>query len=314
MLKLNPNKCDFFRNEVYFLGHKCTSSGILPDPSKLYAVKNYPRPISKEETKRFTAFANYYRRFIENFSGLAQPLNALTAKKAQFTWIQECENAFQTLKNKLITSPVLAYPDFEKKFKVIVDASEKHCGAVLCQDHHGHDKPITYISRTFKKGELNKPIIEKELLAIHFAITVLRPYLYGRHFSVYSDHKPLIYLYKLKNPSSKLTRIRLDLEEYTFDITHIAGKDNVVADALSRIHVEDIKNMYEHDIYVITRSMSNNAQNDQISNNKSLIHEITKIGIKPRIIHAKMTKISKTAQRILHTYYSEHIQKSQEIV
>lgn len=111
----------------------------------------------------------------------------------------------------------------------------------MSQDHDGIDKPIAYISRTFKKGELNKPIIEKELMAIHFAVTVLRPYLYGK--TVYSDHKPLIYLYKLNNPSSKLTRIRLDIEEFNFDVVHIKGADNVVADALSRIKLDDIKYM-----------------------------------------------------------------------
>lgn len=146
----------------------------------------------------------------------------------------------------LTSAPVLAYPDFSKPFKVTVDACDKACGAVLSQDHDGHDKPITYISRTFKKGEVNKPIIGKELLAIHFAVTVLRPYVYGHEFTVYSDHKPLLYLYKMKNPSSRLTRIRLELEEYKFEIIHIPGKENVVADALSRIHIEDAKNMYEY--------------------------------------------------------------------
>lgn len=146
----------------------------------------------------------------------------------------------------LTSAPVWAYPNFSKPFKVTVDACDKACGAVLSQDHDGHDKPITYISRTFKKGEVNKPIIGKELLAIHFAVTVLRPYVYGHEFTVYSDHKPLLYLYKMKNPSSRLTRIRLELEEYKFEIIHIPGKENVVADALSRIHIEDAKNMYEY--------------------------------------------------------------------
>lgn len=138
-----------------------------------------------------------------------------------------------------------------------VDASQFACAGVLSQLVNGEDRPIHFISRTFKKGELNKPIIEKELIAIHFAITVFRPYLYGKEFTVFSDHKPLIYLYKLKNPSSKLTRLRLDLEEYKFEIVHISGKSNVVADALSRISIEDLKDQCDHEILAITRSMTN---------------------------------------------------------
>jgi len=303
-LKLNPEKCDFFKTQVHFLGHTCTADGIFPDPVKLHAVKNYPRPTNAEETKRFTAFANYYRRFIKNFSGIAQPLNALTKKRTDFNWTSECEQAFNTLKEILTSNPVLAYPDFSKPFKVTVDASQKACGAVLSQDHDGADKPIMYISRTFKKGELNKPIIEKELLAIHFAITVLRPYLYGNRFTVYSDHKPLIYMYKLKSPSSKLTRIRLDLEEYDFDVIHISGKSNVVADALSRICIEDIRNMYEYEILAITRSMTKQKETNLVENDipldvtKQNVHEEIHSGLINRLIRAKLTKISSSNGKI----------------
>lgn len=240
-LKVNPNKCAFFRHEVNFLGHKCTDKGILPDPTKLNVVEKYPTPKSGDETKRFVAFANYYRRFIPRFSEIAKPLNELTRKRVKFEWTQKCQDSFDKLKHTLTHPPILKYPNFNEKFRVTVDASISACAAYLSQEHDGIDCPIAYISRTFKKGEMNKPIIEKELIAIHFAITVFRPYLYGREFTVYSDHKPLIYLYKLKNPSSKLNRLRLDMEEYKFEIIHISGKENVVADALSRIHIDDLK-------------------------------------------------------------------------
>lgn len=231
-LKLNPNKCEFFKHEVYFLGHKCTQNGLLPDEKKTSAMLNYERPRDKDAVKRFVAFANYYRRFIKNFADIARPLSSLTRKKIEFVWNEECEIAFQKLKNSLISAKLLAYPDFEKEFKVTVDAIQYACGSVLSQLIDGADRPIQYIS---------KPIIEKELLAIHFAITVFRPYLYGQKFTVFSDHKPLIYLYSLKNPASELTRIRLDLKEYDFVIHHIKGKDNVVADALSRISISELK-------------------------------------------------------------------------
>lgn len=159
-------------------------------------------------------------------------MHQLFQKRKKFDWTNECENAFQTVKKLIATAPMLEYPDFQNNFKITVDVSQFACAGVLSQQVNGEDRPIHFISRTFKKGELNKPIIEKELIAIHFAITVFRPYIYGVEFTVYSDHKPLIYLYKLKNPSSKLTRLRLDLEEYKFEIVHISGKLNVVADAL----------------------------------------------------------------------------------
>lgn len=116
---------------------------------------------------------------------------------------------------------------------------------MLLQNVDGYDLPVSYASRSLTKGETNKSTIEKELAAIHFGITHFRPYVYGTRFVVRSDHKPLSYMYGMKNPSSKLLRTRLDLEEYTFDIEYIKGKDNVVADALSRINIEDLKTTHE---------------------------------------------------------------------
>lgn len=299
-LRINPLKCDFFRHEVDFLGHKCTADGLLPDPSKINSIVNYPRPKDKAETKRFVAMANYYRRFIENFATLTKPLSELTGKRIEFNWSEKCETAFQTLKHKISSPPLLQYPKFEEnnEFILTVDASEIGCGCVLSQS--ADDLPITFISRTFKNGEKNKPTIEKELLAVHFAITALRPYIYGRKFTIRTDHKPLIYLYSLKNPSSKLTRIRLELEEYTFDIQHIPGKQNVVADALSRISIEDVKQVTEYQnkhIFVTTRSMTrkqnieNAAQTKELNKFKApkAINEIIGYNRKiPRIILTNM--------------------------
>lgn len=212
--------------------------------------------------------------------------------------------AFETLKKALTQAPILTYPDFSKPFKVTVDACSTACGAVLSQDHDGQDKPITFISKTFKKGEINKPIIEKELIAIHFAINVLRPYLYGTEFTVFSDHKPLLYLYKMKNPSSKLVRIRLELEEYNFNIVHIKGKDNVVADALSRISIQDLKNIYNYNVLAITRSMTKKPSDPAIAKNDidtltCRVHEETHTGFIHRVIRAKMTKISSARDDVI---------------
>lgn len=244
-LKLNPNKCDFFKSEVTFLGHNCTSDGLKPDKHKIQTIINYPRPTNKDEVTRFHAIANYYRRFIENFSTITQPLTNLRKKRVAFIWTDACEKAFQTIKSYLISPPLLAYPDFTKQFRITVDACNTGCGAVISQIHDSNDLPISFISRTFKKGERNKAIIEKELLAIHFALKTFRHYIYGQQFVVFSDHKPLIYLFKLKNPSSKLMRIKMDLEEFDFCIEYIKGRDNVISDALSRISIKDLFQIYE---------------------------------------------------------------------
>lgn len=176
-LKLNPEKCQFFKSSVGFLGHICTENGIKPDPQKILAVEKYPKPHDKDPVRRFVAFTNYYRKFVKDFAKIVRPLTQLTRKKVDFIWSYECEEAFQKLRNSLLTTPILKYPDFSKQSKVIVDASDFACGNVLTQTYDDIDMPITYISRSFKKGELNKPPIEKELLAVHFAVTQLRPYL-----------------------------------------------------------------------------------------------------------------------------------------
>lgn len=257
-LKLNPYKCNFFRPEVTYLGHRCTPSGVLPDDSKIETMKNYPIPNNKDSVKRFVAFANYYRKFIRNFASIAAPLNKLTRKKSTFVWTTECMHSFQELKNSLISPTLLQYPDFSKQFIITVDASKYGIGAILSQSQNDEDLPIAYASKSFTKGEANKSTIEQELIAIHFAIKHFRPYIYGTQFLVKSDHRPLVYLFGLKDPSSKLTRLRLDLEEYDFIIQHIKGKDNVGADALSRMSIDDFKDLHRNtaQVLVLTRAMT----------------------------------------------------------
>lgn len=241
-LKLNPQKCEFMRSEVTYLGHRCTDKGILPDSSKYESIVNYPKPNSKDAVKRFVAFCNYYRKFIPNFATIAQPLNALTKKKAVFEWSSLCDEAFKSLKNLLVNPPILQYPDFGKPFIITVDASKNGIGAVLSQlSNDNSDLPVSFASRSFTKGESNKATIEQELLAIHFGIKHFRPYVYGTKFIVRSDHRPLQYLYTLKDPISKLARIRLDLADYDFEIEYIKGNSNVAADALSRLDFNVIK-------------------------------------------------------------------------
>lgn len=271
-LKLNTRKCLFFKDEVTYLGHKCSREGVSPDEAKYNAIKFYPRPQTKEDVKRFVAFANYYRRFIKNFANLSAPLNFLTRKSTEFIWSQKCNDAFEMIKSILISPTILKYPDFKKPFIITCDASKIACGAVLSQMHDGADMPIAYASKSFTKGESNKATIEQELLAIFYAIKHFRPYIYGTKFTIRSDHKPLLYLFSLKDPSSRLTRIRLELEEYNFEVVYIKGKDNVSADALSRVSIEELKdlNAYVYKILPVTTRSMTRAKNNLLTEQNQL--------------------------------------------
>lgn len=258
-LKLKPSKCHFLRKELKFLGHIVTENGIKPDPSKIEAVKNFPRPKDVKTVQTFLGLANYYRRFIPNFSKIAQPINNLLKKKVKFLWDDKCEVSFTILKECLTTSPVLSYPDFRKEFILTTDASTTALGAVLSQGEIGKDLPVAYGSRTLNSAERNYSTIERELLAIVWATHTFRPYLLGRKFTVVTDHRPLLWLFSVKDPSSRLVRWKIKLAEYNFNVVFKPGKYNSNADALSRIQ--------DFECAVITRAQTQillkNNENDK---------------------------------------------------
>lgn len=269
-LKLNPAKCKFFHADVTYLGHHISEQGVQPDKSKFNAILNYPKPTNSDDTRRFVAFCNYYRRFIPYFAEKTAPLNALLKKKAIFNWTNDCQKAFENLKHELLDPKILQFPDFTKTFILSTDASKVACGAVLEQEHNGIRLPIAFASKKFTKGESNKSTIEQELTAIHWAISHFKPYLFGRKFTVKTDHNPLVHLFSMKDPTSKLTRMRLDLEEFDFDIEYVKGRDNVGADALSRIRI-DSKDLQSMSVLAVqTRSKTKNERHNTIETNKKL--------------------------------------------
>jgi len=153
-LKLQPDKCEFLRKEVIYLRHIITEDGIRPDP-KLCAVEKFPVPRKIKDVQSFLGLAGYYRKFIEDFSKIAKPLTKLIKKGEKFNWTAEQQNAFQSLKEKLISAPILNYPDFQREFLVTTDASDYAIGAVLSQGPVGQDRPIAYASRILCKAEQN---------------------------------------------------------------------------------------------------------------------------------------------------------------
>ncbi|KMQ89174.1 enzymatic polyprotein endonuclease reverse [Lasius niger] len=233
-LKLQPDKCEFLRKEVGYLGHIISDEGVKPDPAKIRAVKEFPKPHHAKNIKQFLGLAGYYRRFIHNFSKIAQPLTNLLKKDEPFVWQTKQEEAFVQLRDALCTEPILQYPDFTKPFVVTTDASGHAIGGILSQGTIGKDLPIAYSSRLLNNAERNYSTIEKELLAIVYCVNYFRPYLYGRKFYLVTDHKPLVWLHSVKDPTSRLVRWRLKLAEYEYEVVYKAGKTNVNADALSR--------------------------------------------------------------------------------
>lgn len=233
-LKLQPDKCEFLRKEVTYLGHIISEGGVKPDPEKIKAVSAFPVPENAKNIKQFLGLTGYYRRFIPNFSKIAKPLTSLLKKEAPFAWTKEQQDAFETLGRLLCSEPILQYPDFSRPFSVTTDASGLAIGGILSQGKVGKDLPIAYTSRLLNTAERNYSTIEKELLAIVYCVNQFRPYLYGRNFQLITDHKPLIWLHSVKDPTSRLVRWRLKLAEYEYEVIYKAGKANENADALSR--------------------------------------------------------------------------------
>ena len=223
------------------MGHICTPEGIRPDPKKVRAIEKYPVPKSVRDIRAFIGLAGYYRRHVQNFAELAKPLTSLTRKEVPFVWTDEHQKAFEELKRQLSTEPLLIYPDFSQPFIVACDASTKAVGAVLPQVRDGEERPIAYCSRQLNSAESKYSVTELELLAFLFATKQFRCYLYGRKFTVYTDHRALKWLLNLQDPSSRLTRWAVKLSEYDYVVEHRPGTKMRHADALSR-NVSSIEN------------------------------------------------------------------------
>jgi hypothetical protein len=235
-LQIQPDKSEFFREKILYLGHVVSRQGIQPNEEKTIVLKTYPVPKSVKDIQKFLGLTGYYRRFIENYAKITKPLTQLLRKEEAFVWTDLQQQSFQELINILISDLILIHPNFNSTFYLNTDASQYVIGAVLQQkDTNGNLKPVSYASRTLNQAEINYSTIEKEALAIVWSTHHFRPYLLGRRFEILSDHRPLIWLFKANDPGSRLLRWRLKLEEYDYQISYIPGTQNVVADTLSRI-------------------------------------------------------------------------------
>lgn len=281
-LKIQADKCSFMKRETEFLGHVLTTEGIKPNPNKVSDILLVELPKTEKQLKSFLGMTGFYRKFVKDYAKVAYPLIKYLKKDVKIN-IKDPQyiEAFEKLKLLIASHPILKFPDFEKPFVVTTDASDYAIGAVLSQDGH----PICYVSRTLNNHERNYSVTDKEFLAIVYSVTYFRPYLYGNRFKIITDHAPIKYLnykYKGKEFSQRNQRWILKLQEYNFDIEYLQGKENKVADFLSRI--ENSPKINEHN-----SSDSNMDLSETIhSTDEQLLDHI---GIKEEIVNKYKTQL-----------------------
>ena len=254
-LKLKPSKCHFFQEKLIFLGHQISAQGMTTDPSKTEAVRNWPPPKNIKEVRSFLGFCSYYRRYVKNFANLSEPISQLTRRDCKFLWTDNCQIAFEAIKELLIQAPVLAYPQDEGPFILDCDASDTGIGAVLSQiqgtsqnlskfpprtrtnlekKFNGEEKVISYGSRVLTKEERNYCVTRRELLAVVNFVKQYRHFLLGRKFYIRTDHRPLQWIFSLQDPTGQTARWQETLASFDFELMYRPGQQHGNADGMSR--------------------------------------------------------------------------------
>ena len=233
-MKLKPDKCQLFRTEVDFLGHIIGRTGIRTNPAKTDAVRQWATPKNVTDVRSFLGLCSYYRKFVKNFAEIAAPLHELTKKKSIFGWHRVQQRAFDELKERLTSAPILSYPKDEGQFILDTDASNTGIGAVLSQKQDGEERVLMYLSRSLTKEERQYCVTRKELLAVVYAAQQCKQYLLGQKFLIRTDHGSLTWLTNFKEPQGQVARWIEILSPFNYTIQHRPGKTHQNADALSR--------------------------------------------------------------------------------
>ena len=241
--KLKESKCDFFKKEIHYLGHLISSEGIHPLPEKIDTMHNMPKPKTPKEIKQFLGLCGYYRKFVPRFSDIARCLSKLTAHDAVFVWCKQCELSFQMLKDTLVSAPILKYPDTSKPYTIFTDASKYGWAGVLMQEHtsvfHGKETttkhPVVYVSGLFHGSQLNWAAMTKEAYAIYMMVKKSTFYITGHDVTLRSDNLPLNKFLKQMTLNNTVNNWAMEIKSFKIKFVHIAGKDNVLADTLSRL-------------------------------------------------------------------------------
>ena len=236
-LKLNREKCEFRKTKISYCGHVITNEGLQPDEEKVRAVKTMKKPENVKELMTFLGFINYLGKFIQNLSDKTAPLRKLLENDIHWYWGKEQDDAFETLKHAVSTTPVLKFYDVNQPVTLNVDASSMGLGAVILQNN----QPVAYASRALTTAQQNYAQIEKEALAIKFGCTKFHQYLFGKEVLVETDHRPLqaIFAKPLYQAPARLQRILLSLQRYDLKVTYKPGKEMFISDCLSRAYLNE---------------------------------------------------------------------------
>ena len=236
-LTARPSKTQIGEKEIEFLGHIIGNGQQRPEKSKIDKIHDLKPPSTKKEVRKVLGLLNYYRKFVPSFADIAKPLTDLTKQGMpnRVIWTTECQTSFELIKNALTKEPILALPQIDKEFVIRTDASDFGIGGVLMQENNGNLQPCAYVSRKLLDREKKYAIIEKECLAMIFAVSKFQKYLLLRQFTIETDHKPLSFIKSNKAKNSRLMRWALTLQQFSFNVKPISGNANLEADILSRL-------------------------------------------------------------------------------
>jgi hypothetical protein len=247
-LKLKASKCTLAASSVKYLGHFINEQGVQPNNEKVAAVESYPPPSDLRSLKTYLGMVGFYRRYIADFAHIAEPLLALTRSKARYVWTTQCQQAFETLKHRLINAPILAFPNWNLPFHLSCDASGYAAGYVLSQVIEGKERPVAYGGRSFNEHERKYSPTEAEAAAVIAGIKHFDMYLRGNEFTVFTDHAALVWMFNIKAPTGRLARWAMFLQQYKHTIKSKPGKSNANADGLSRRHYSDLQHNMDAEI------------------------------------------------------------------
>ena len=288
-VSLNTEKCVDECDSLKFLGFVFSSKGVAPDSTLTTRIADAPPPTNALELASFLGLANYYGRFIPNFAEICAPLHDAKNQKGNFNWTSACQQNFELLKSKLTSTPVLQPFSKDKDTIISVYASSRAIGSVLTQEGH----PVLFISRKLTDTEARYSNIEREALAVLWTCQRLENFLLGKKFVIETDHKPLLYIFDPDNAvktdiSPRLMRFSLKMMHFDYLIKHVAGKNNVIADGLSRVFCQEASNtpqVHFSETCIDSRTLADETERDRFLQD-----------VKQRIITGNWSNVSKREQ------------------
>lgn len=319
-ITLSPQKCQFHLKEINYLGFNISEQKIRPIQSNIIKITSFPTPKNKRQLKKFIGICGYYRHLIPAYANQIQPLIELTKYKTKFVWLAQHQTIFEQLQKIFFKFPFIRLPQWDKDFILNTDGSHFAISGVLMQEFNGELCPVSYFSKSLNNSESKYPAIKIELMALVKSIEAFKHYLFNRNFTVLSDSKPLEHYKKTTSPADITTRWLMELSEYSFRFKHIAGKQNILADYLSRLEMEparqDINSnpeiinnndeifpiVQENDIQECTKNFSNYL----LSSENDFQDPLLEISNKMFLIEQKKDKyLNKMYQGILHNRYNK---------